>query len=285
MIALADLVFKVLRTIEYLPPWPGARWNALFRLAAKAAGIDPEAAYEALVPERWGPRPWLAGEETRIRIVFQVENFPLTLAFLGSLFRGGIGEGFSAGQTLGLTGLAWPYGPEAGLVHHFPLSRLSPPPWPEDWLHREAAALRRLNGPFSLVFRAPLRLYRPVEAPGCGEYIGPEFFTWGRALPYLLARVRYLPGLTEDELGGLRAAPGGDLVWLDRALIRERSMKLGGVTGRLLVQGRLSPAAAGLLVAGQYLGVGKNGRFGFGFYRIPELDSHRPWPLFPSFFS
>jgi hypothetical protein len=286
MIALADLSFKVLQTIKSLPPWPGARWNALFRLAARAAGVNPEAAFSALIPDRWGSHPWLTGNEKRLRLIFQVENYPLTLRLLDSLFKGGVGEGeFVAGRTLGLTGLAWPYSSDAGRFYPFPLSSAgsSLPPWSEDG--REAEALFRLAAegrPFSLIFRSPLRFSRPADAPGHGDFIGPDFFTWERACPYLLARVRYLPDLTEDEFEGLRVADGGDLIWQSMAYSRERRMKLGGVTGRLLVRGQLSRTAAIVLTAGQYLGVGKNGRFGFGFYGIPELNSYRARPLFPA---
>jgi len=61
-----------------------------------------------------------------------------------------------------------------------------------------------------------------------------------------------------------------------------RPALLGGLVGVLRLEGPVSPEAALAITAGQYLGAGKNPRFGLGMYRIPELEGWRRLPLYPA---
>lgn len=66
----------------------------------------------------------------------------------------------------------------------------------------------------------------------------------------------------------------GVLHWLDLSY-GSRDTTFGGAVGCIRVSGKPEPDVAALLVLGQYLGMGKNAVFGYGFYNIPELSPHR----------
>ncbi|MDR0882771.1 MAG: hypothetical protein LBP55_09575, partial [Candidatus Adiutrix sp.] len=179
------------------------------RLAAKAAETSAEESYLALTPQRWGSRPWQAGEITRLRLLLGPENMEAVRPLLMALQAGGIGEGeFTAGGSLALTGLtcpglALPLSPSETLAS-FLTGEVTPAPLDENDLWPEMAALQKIaETGWDLEIAAPLRLSRPVAAPGSGEYAGPDFFDWPGALSHLLARVR-LPGaeeITDFSLG------------------------------------------------------------------------------------
>jgi CRISPR/Cas system endoribonuclease Cas6 (RAMP superfamily) len=62
-----------------------------------------------------------------------------------------------------------------------------------------------------------------------------------------------------------------------------RKIRLGGISGEISINGQPSSYEARRLVWGQYLGIGKNSRFGFGFFRIPALDSIRSIMVYPKY--
>jgi hypothetical protein len=288
-----DLVFTVLKPIKSLPPWTGARWNALFRLVARAAGVNPEEAFEALIPEQWTRQPWWTGDQFSVRLVTNPDNWRQTEAF-SRFLRGDnlVGEGeFVLGHSLELTAIYFP-------TIDIPNRRVNPEieaasaPLLEEQLAAEMETLANLTPPWRLVLTTPLRLVRPANAPGSQEFAGPDFFSWPLALDHLIKRIRLAnPESLEPQLPFTNdnqpvASPltvmSHTVTWHNLAYNRDRKMRLGGLIGTILINGRPDRQRARRLVWGQYLGVGKNGRFGFGFYRIPALDPERLWSLFPA---
>ncbi len=61
--------------------------------------------------------------------------------------------------------------------------------------------------------------------------------------------------------------------WADVRYSKTRQIPLGGIVGDIKYEGKLPSYELALrLVAGQYTGLGRNQRFGLGFYKIPELE-------------
>ncbi|MDR1607095.1 MAG: CRISPR system precrRNA processing endoribonuclease RAMP protein Cas6 [Deltaproteobacteria bacterium] len=285
-----DLEFVTLKTIKSLPPWTGARWNALFRLVSREAGTPPEEAYEALIPERWSQGPWLKDQVFTIRLISDPNKTSQTAAFFGALHGEkilGSGE-FVLGQTLALKAMTIPY----SLFEDEPADYW--PPLPQELLAAEIEALEKIEGNWRINLLSPARLTRPANSPGFHEYAGPEYFDWPLALEHFIQRIRIPePDLQDPPF----ESPPADLpktlapsplailshsvIWNDLAYNRDRKMRLGGLIGQVLIAGRPNREEARRLVWGQYLGLGKNARFGFGFYMIPELEPFRRLTLLP----
>ena len=67
------------------------------------------------------------------------------------------------------------------------------------------------------------------------------------------------------------------LTWIDASYSDKSNRNFdtknfGGVAGKISVSAKLNKKEAINLVLGQYLGAGKSGAFGFGYYNIPELS-------------
>ncbi|MDR2443352.1 MAG: hypothetical protein LBE31_07520 [Deltaproteobacteria bacterium] len=295
---LMDLEFRVLKPIKSLPPWPGARWNALFRLVAKSQSIDPEEAFEALIPEGWCQSPWRADDSIMVRLVADSQKKRTTESFLEALKESHqIGEGeFVLGRSLELVSMSIPYlGDEEESSDSTASSQDDPSqenpyqedPWPpldENLFRSEIEALENIDSPWRLVLTSPLRIVRPANAPGFSEYSGEEYFGWPKAMEHMITRIR-LPETKSEASPSPNGNPlnimSTQTTWRDLAYSRERQMRLGGLTGTILIDGWPDSNQARRLVWGQYLGMGKNARFGFGFYRIPALDSIRSLSCFP----
>jgi CRISPR-associated endonuclease Cas1/group II intron reverse transcriptase/maturase len=65
-----------------------------------------------------------------------------------------------------------------------------------------------------------------------------------------------------------------DLVWVDAGYKRNTDLKkgLGGIMGKVILKGSITPEIAEILIIGQYVGIGRNPNFGCGFYNIVETD-------------
>jgi hypothetical protein len=263
----------------------------LFRLAAKAAKVNPEEAFEALIPAQWSRLAWPAGSVFSVRIVADPAHRRQTEAFLTALREGRVlGEGeFILGQSLELEAMIIPNPDLDSASDDSPADKDLEELWPplsEESLLPEIEALTQISPPWRLILETPLRLTRPATAPGFLEYAGIDFFAWPKALAHLISRIRLSsPDSVEDLDLAIRpnklAIMSVSVKWSDLAYSRERKMRLGGLTGSILIDGVPDRADARRLVWGQYLGVGKNARFGFGFYRIPTLDPIRRLPLYP----
>ncbi len=144
-------------------------------------------------------------------------------------------------------------------------------------LAEEVAALQSLSS-WRICLCGPLRLTLPAgmkhtRMHGTERICKPEFFREeSGAMAHLLVGVR--DGRKTACGEGLRPS-ATDLHWDDMRYSRERQIALGGVVGEMRFDAAPSSLAAERLVLGQYLGAGKNARFGLGYWRIPELDAVR----------
>ncbi len=80
------------------------------------------------------------------------------------------------------------------------------------------------------------------------------------------------------------ACPHGHLFWVDNEYrdAEGADQVMGGLSGLLHLEGRLSPAWWRLLILGQYVGMGQRTAFGFGRYQLRTADGgfsyRRPLP-------
>ena len=256
------LHFTTLRDIRSLPFWHGARWNALLRNLCRQAGVAAEDAYRSLAPERSGTRHIHRGEALCLRLMASAAANSATRQLLAALPAARCGEGeFFLGETL-----------------HFAQ-------WEECDLHlllaQEIDRLQQLAGQQEWTIRltSPLRLTGPPGLKEDGRYAGPDFF---QKTPEAMARFMEKIRIEAGEYESVPAVAGASLHWHDMAYSARRKIRLGGVMGILrLAPAELSLPVARALVMGQYVGVGKNGRFGLGLYRIEELQGWHAMPPFP----
>ncbi|WP_028575716.1 hypothetical protein [Desulfonatronovibrio hydrogenovorans] len=140
-------------------------------------------------------------------------------------------------------------------------------------LEPRIAELQHWKG-LNLKLITPLRTPRPAGAKEDGHrYCDPDYFhdpTNDLCLGHLAGKVRYLD-LEQELLQVIESGPvlsGSELNWTDIPYGRGIPKTLGGVTGKLTFTGRLSRRQALALALGEHTGLGKNGSFGLGFYRL-----------------
>lgn len=271
---LIDLEFEAVRPIHSLPPWHGARWSAWFRNVANLAGLRFENFVEAILPFRQGVAPIKNGELLTVRLALAAGGAFLLPGFLAALPYAESEGQFSslslafvqARDAVGKN-VVW----RAGRGAEKPPEKFSP-----DFVGAEVAALTEVSE-WSLRFLGPLRLPLPPGHHARGKEVGkfarPEDLATTAGLGNLLGRIRFLPD--ETFSWPKTSLVSSSLRWEDMRYNASRQMAIGGVTGQMSWRGYLDPAQAWRLVLGQYLGAGKSGRFGLGFWRIPELDRVR----------
>ncbi len=140
-------------------------------------------------------------------------------------------------------------------------------------LSSQAAALEQARS-FDVKFLTPLRTPRPPGAKADRHrYCDPDYFqdpANNLCLGHLTGKVRYL----EPEQASIQVFETGpvlsksDLSWTDIPYGRGIPKTLGGIKGTVSFQGRLSPRQAKALALGGHTGMGKNGSFGLGFFKI-----------------
>ncbi len=67
--------------------------------------------------------------------------------------------------------------------------------------------------------------------------------------------------------------------WEELRYSKTRQVPIGGVTGLLRYKGAIGAEDALRLACGQYLGTGRSGRFGLGFYTLVELEGQHALSL------
>lgn len=265
---LIDLEFDVVRKILSLPPWHGARWSAWLRVAARRAGYDLESIVAAIMPFRHGQAPILAPGALSLRLLLHPEGLFLLPGLLAALAQtGGSGEfssdslRFRRAIDAASGHVIWAEGrPTGAVVAEFSEGQVMP----------EILELVTLPV-WTLRFQAPLRLTSGPGQPG--KFMQPEALATRAGLAHLLSRVRFVEKTQPGEPGVEPVA-----ISLARDEMRynaERQVALGGIAGEVVWRGTPDLNQARLLALGQYFGAGKNGRFGLGFWRIPELDCVR----------
>lgn len=270
------MVFQVIRPIFSLPHWHGGRWCAWFREACKSLPFKFDDLALAIYPERFGQERMLAGEKIVVRMILSPNRFHYLTEFAAAL-QNTCPKGEFSPASLRLTEINdfgyhtifWQDGEE---------TNYRPSLFSERALVEEIASLRSLSR-FSLVFKGPLRLAAPRGVKDKSyeklKYCQPNYFMEARQIIHLVEHIRFLDeeekkiSISEDLAADLTAS---NLHWHDMRYNPIRQMALGGICGRIVFNGNIGYDLARHLVLGQYLGAGKNGRFGFGFWQIPEIS-------------
>lgn len=277
---VADLRFKCLRKILSLPPYHGARWSAWLRYACAKAGCMWEDAFAALLPFRSGTRPILPGDELVVRVILTgagLKPFPKVLNALPYTSA----EGEFSPLKLALCGVTDAVSGKPAAIA--PGGSAALEPFTSDLIRGEAEWLMRA-GTATLALRTPLRLSLPggmkdPQMQGVERFCRPEFFDHeGRllGLSHIAGRVR---GFRFKQPSPGPACMASAISWEDLRYSKSRQVPLGGLTGLLRFKGAIAEEDAVRLACGQYLGAGRNGRFGLGFYTVVELEGRHALAL------
>lgn len=277
IIYIADLIFTAKREIKSLPPYHGARFSAFLRYACKNAGIKLDDCAYAILPFRCGIRHIHVGEHLRLRLLlteYGMEKLPYLCNALYSTEE----HGEFSSESLHLDSVIDP------TVNHtvnfvpgrgFDLKLFS-----LDLLKKETEYLLDLDG-FTLELITPLRLTLPSgtklkNVPEKERLCKEDFFyTFEYSLLHILNSLKRLGELScsSTEIENLPRAVDGWTEWCDVRYSKTKQIPLGGIIGETKYKGKMPNYDLALrLVAGQYTGLGKNQRFGLGFYKIPELE-------------
>ncbi len=300
---LVELRLRALAPITGLPHYPGPHLSAMLRIGMRAAGYKAEGLHA--IPRDLGINNCVPGDHIHLGLSFSHAATPAVRALVARFDTLAAGKGhFDPGRTIAL---------EHALcrITGQDLRDRDPEPLTPAALLPEIERLAALDM-FSIIFNTPLRLPRPAGAKQAGHRYCDEVFFLDHAthspLGHLLAAVREkitpqciteghaldMPLQTETkgcaevvslcspdevehegEWGSGLSITGGGLIWVDIPYGAAPTKTLGGVMGRLHITGQPGAATSERLVLGQYLGAGKNGAFGLGFYTIPELDDVR----------
>ena len=265
------LEFAVIKPVLSLPAWHGARWSAWLREACHLCSCNFDEMVLGLLPMRKGTKPLSVGERLFLRLLL-TESGLASLGLLLEALTRMAGKGEFSAHSLSLRrvhdlpggGCLWQgSGPLTG----------SPRPFHETLLHAEIEKMREADS-WTISFPGPLRLPLPAGHADRGEnvrkYAAPANLLDREGVANLLNRVRFLDGEGPVALpAGVRVdREHSGLQWEDMRYNPQRRIALGGVTGFLRCLGKTDFATARRLVLGQYLGAGKNARFGLGFWQV-----------------
>ncbi len=277
IIYIADLDFIAKREIKSLPPFHGARFSAFLRFACRKANLKLDDCAYALLPFRCGSRHIHIGEHLRLRLLlneYGKEKLPLLCNAIFSTNE----QGEFNSESLQLVSVidavknrAVNFVPNKG----FDLTQFS-----FDYLKKETEFLLGLDS-FTFELISPLRLSLPpgVRVKNASEFDilckQDFFYRFEYALFHILNSLKHLGELAVDvsEIENLPKVVECSTEWCDVRYSKTRQVPLGGIVGDIKYEGKLPSYDLALrLVAGQYTGLGRNQRFGLGFYKIPELE-------------
>lgn len=294
-----ELEFTVLADIRTMPPFHGARWSALLRHACHKAEISMDDCILGIRPWRRGSAPMFKSERVGVRIVLGVggEIAEAWQRLLLVLTQAQEAEGpFSLGHTLdlrhvycGISGqtlwrrdthdyAVWSCNSSAGDVsvcheichevrHEIcqgihEISTLA-----KAHVLPTVYALCRAKE-WQICLESPLRMPRRGDAQRKTKLFADAayFQDQPQALQVFFEKIRHLDCFEKTKLEASLVTT--HLAWHDMRYNADRKIALGGLVGTLSAQGRLDFASALRLVLGQYTGVGKNARFGLGYYTV-----------------
>lgn len=263
---LINLQFTVIAPIKGLPFFHGPHWSAMFRLLRKAlsTGTDQSSGMIMVHPIETGVCSYSVGDKIRLGVTVDASNASLLAAIL---------EHFHDVSSEEFTGH---FQPNVTVRLDSVISRRSgdvwnvsdPPITPKDLLE-DAQRLTELDE-FTIRTISPLRIVRPAGLKAVGHrYCDVDYFMNGSG-SFPLASLLPTGNLRGANLNVVVKASG--LKWIDVSYgVGKDSTTLGGIMGSIEFCGRVDIQTAIELVWGQYVGVGKNRSFGFGFYEIREL--------------
>jgi RNA-directed DNA polymerase len=264
------LQFKTTSKISRLPHYHGAQWNALFRYIfekhiKKELGLNK---YNLWVhPTDYGIREYEAGEVINLGISFTEDTLPAIEYILNNFNE--------------FSGLSGHFQPKYTIVLDNVYKRIQNNSLIIDYevVEDEIKMLSRMEE-CTIYFNSPLRIKRPERyKKRRHEYCDEEFFMElsytepTTPVEYLLGRIRAKEEIKANVHPSLKLVPL-DLVWISADYtgnIRDNK-GMGGLQGKVRLKGKITEDIAELLVIGQYVGIGNNPNFGFGFYNISETD-------------
>ena len=268
-IYFVDFIFQVQEDIRSLPPFHGARWNGFFRNLCNYMHISIEKAILGIIPFRYQQRTIKKDELIKVRIL-ATEYFLENLAEIINKFDFIEFAGDFNPQNHNI------YCIVDGITNKYINTSAEIKPqflhFASIYLENEIMCLLEKNA-WTIRFYSPLRLksekndaiYK-AEQTFCSKSF---FQQYDYAATHLLKSIRFCSDTYSDVYFSIT---GNSLHWEDLRYSCKRQIILGGLIGSLKCQGELTRKTAELLVIGQYLGCGKNPRFGFGWWKIPELD-------------
>lgn len=276
---LADCIFICRKKMKNLPELHGARWTAWLRYACKEAGLSWDDAFLGLYAFRSGRLPVMPGEQLRLRLFLNDQGRQMLPNLVKALTTTNAGGNFNA-DTLSLKDVVDPLNGSCHIepAHDHSANCIA---MNDNTLSAEISKAARLNR-FTISITSPLRITLPagmkhLKMKNKERFCTPAFFeSCDIAVSHLLSSVHGFPRLTELTAHNVIKH---DLDWMELHYSYDRRISLGGVTGCLTFEGKLSDDEIRRLVYGQYLGTGKTMRFGLGFYRVAELDDVRSIPL------
>lgn len=280
IIYTADLIFTAKREIKSLPPYHGARFSAFLRYACKKTGIKLDDCAYAILPFRCGTRHVHVGEHLRLRLLL-TEYGKEKLPYLCNALYSTDEHGEFSSESLHLDYVIDPTVNEK--VDFIPGKGVELKQFSFDMVKKETEYLLGLDE-FTLELISPLRLMLPAgtklkNAPDMERMCKEDFFyTFEYSLLHILNSLKRFGELacSSTEIENLPRAVDGWAEWCDVRYSKTRQIPLGGIIGETKYKGRMPNYDLALrLVAGQYTGLGKNQRFGLGFYKIPELEIAR----------
>lgn len=265
------LLFKTTDVINKLPHYHGAHWYALFRGIFEREILDKFQIDKYNIwtlPTDYGVTTYRKGQMINLGLTFHEEYMPAVMYFIQNFnaFHNLSGH-FQPQETISLE-------KSFRRIQHDDYYSLN-----YELIEREVDMLIKSNK-CTLYFNSPLRLKKPE---GCNkevqEFCDEEFFFEGfykkPQLPvkHLLDRIRVNKQTDIYIHPSLRLIPL-DLIWIPAEYNNDRieNKGMGGMQGKLQLEGIITEEVAELLVIGQYVGIGNNPNFGFGFYNIPETD-------------
>lgn len=277
IIYIADLDFIAKREIKSLPPFHGARFSAFLRFACSKANIKFDECAYALLPFRSGTRHIHIGEHLRLRLLLN-EYGKEKLPYLCNAIFSTDEQGEFNSESLQLESVIDAVVNK--IVNFIPNKGFDLTQFCFESLKRETEYLLNLDS-FTLNFFTPLRLPLPpgvrvVNASDYEKLCKQDFFySFENALFHILNSLKHLGELAVDlsDIDKLPEVVECNTEWADVRYSKTRQIPLGGIVGDIKYEGKLPSYELALrLVAGQYTGLGRNQRFGLGFYKIPELE-------------
>ena len=268
-IYFVDFIFQVTQEIKSLPPFHGARWNGFFRNICKNTNIAIEQAILGIIPFRSGQKTIKENQLVTVRLLATeyflenlqniVHNFEL-IEFSGDfnpknhkIYK--ILDGISKIDNTIL---------EKNYLQFLPFNIYH--------VEDEINYLLQIDE-WHIQFYCPLRLkniHSDQSLESNTTFCFPSFFEqYPYSSSHLLEKIRFCANILPDQYFYIQ---NSNLHWQDLRYNSDRKIALGGLVGWIKCLGQITQDTAKLLVLGQYFGSGKNPRFGFGWWRIPELD-------------
>lgn len=269
---LADLIFSANIQITNLPKYQTIKWTAWIRYACHVVDINCDDYIQSIISFRQSERPIYKGELIRVRLVLNDKNIQTLSKLVNGMYNSPITGEYNRASFNFVACMD----AVTGTCISKDLQELK-----YSYVQKEVDALIKRKS-FHLEFYTPTRItlpsgLKPHNSNEEQRFAHCDFFVSNKiALSHLASKVNY-DGLDSENsiLSGTSNVISSDLEWEDIIYNSKHPKSIGGVTGSICFDAVCDKKLAKRLVFGQYIGCGKSTRLGFGFYKIPEIDSIR----------